>query len=161
MQIVNWQVGWRRSETMKNQKHILVAQLFMPSDAHILKGLLEAENITVFIFDEGFSSLTPADALISGGIKLHVPFEQREKAKKIVDKFYENLKEESTLKCSNCNSTNLKHDYVEHFKYGFINLISAFAGANASHGTRHYKRCLDCGYRVLIFRKSSYYILHP
>ena len=132
---------------MKPQKHILVAQLFIPSDAHILKSLLEAEKITVFIFDEGFSSLTPADAIAVGGIKVHVPFEQKEKAQQIVDKFYENLKEEDILKCSNCGSTNLKHNYIEHIKYGFINLISAFAGANVSHGVRHYKKCLDCKYR--------------
>ena len=132
---------------MKSQKHILVAQLFISSDAHILKGLLEAEDITVFMFDEGFASLTPADAVAVGGIKIHVPFEQKEKAQKIVDKFYKNLKKESILKCSNCGSTNLKHDYIEHIKYGFINLISAFAGANTSHGVRYYKRCLDCGYK--------------
>ena len=38
---------------MKNQQHIQIAQLFMPSDAHILRGLLEAQNITVFMFDVG------------------------------------------------------------------------------------------------------------
>ncbi len=132
---------------MKPQKHIQIAQLFMPSDAHILRGLLEAQDITVFMFDEGFSSLTPADAVAVGGIKLHVPLEQKEKAQKIVDKFYENLKEENILKCSNCGSTKLKHDYIEHIKYGVINLMSAFAGANASHGTRHFKKCLNCGYK--------------
>ncbi len=94
---------------------------------------------------KGFSSLTPADAVAVGGIKLHVPFEQKEEADKIIDKFYENLKEESILKCSNCGSTKLKHDYIEHIKYGVINLISAFAGANASHGVLYYKQCLDCG----------------
>jgi len=100
------------------------------------------------MFNEGFSSLTPADAIASGGIKLHVPFEQKNRAiLQITNEFFENLKEESTLKCSNCDSTNLKHDYFEHIKYGFINLISALSGVNASHGVRHYKRCLDCGYR--------------
>jgi len=131
----------------KENQHIEIANLFISSDAHILRGLLEAEDITVFVFNEGFSSLTPADALASGGIKIHVPFEQKEKAEKITDEFFDNLKEETILKCANCDSINLKHDYVEHFKYGFINLVSAFGGANASHGTRHYKRCLDCGYR--------------
>jgi len=58
--------------------HILIAQLFMPSDAHILRGLLEAQDITVFMFDEGFVSLTPADAVAVGGIKLHVPLGQKE-----------------------------------------------------------------------------------
>ena len=128
-------------------QHIEIAQLFISSDAHILRGLLEAEDITVFLFNEGYASLTPADALISGGIKLHVPFEQKERAEPIVEAFFENLKEESQPKCHECGSTNLKHDYAEQFKYGLINLFSALGGANASHGVRHYKQCLDCGYR--------------
>ncbi len=133
---------------MKAQnKHILIAQLFMPSDAHILRGLLEAQNITVFMFDEGFSSLTPADAVAVGGIKLHVPFEQKEEAEKIVDTFYENLKEESIPKCANCDSVNLKYDLVEHLKHISINLLVSLTSANASHGVRKFKKCLDCGYR--------------
>ena len=140
-------VHLKGTKMSKENQHIEIATLFISSDAHILRGLLEAEDITVFVFNEGFSSLTPADTIISGGIKLHVPFEQKEKAEKITHEFFENLKEENTLKCANCGSTNLKHDYVEHFKYGLINLISAFGGANASHGVRHYKQCLDCGYR--------------
>jgi hypothetical protein len=126
-------------------RHIEIAQLFLSSDAHILRGLLESEDITVFIFNEGYASLTPADALISGGIKLHVPFDQKEKAEPIVDAFFENLKEESTHKCSECGSTNLKRDYMEQFKHAIINLFSALGGANASHGVRQYRRCLDCG----------------
>jgi len=133
---------------MKTEKqHIEIAQLFISSDAHILRGLLEAEDITVFIFNEGYASLTPADALISGGIKLHVPFDQKERAEPIIEAFFENLKEESQPKCSECGSTNLKHNYLEQFKYFFINLITAMGGVNASHGVRHYKQCLDCGCR--------------
>jgi len=129
-------------------QHIEIAQLFISSDAHILRGLLEAEDITVFLFNEGYSSLTPADALISGGIKLHVPFEQKERAEPIVEAFFENLKEESQPKCHKCGSTNLKQDYKERLKYSFINLFSVIVGGvNASHGVRYYKRCLDCGYR--------------
>ncbi len=132
---------------MKNaQQHILIAELALSSDAHILRGLLEAQNITVFMFDEGFSSLTPADALAVGGIKIHVPFEQKDKANKIVNAFYENLKKESIPKCSNCDSINLKYDIREHIKHIFMNLLTFFTGTNASHGTRSFKKCLDCGY---------------
>ena len=131
----------------ERNQHIQIAQLFISSDAHILRALLEAEGITVFLFNEGFSSLTPADALSSGGIKVHVPFDQKERAEPIVEEYFKNLEKESKPKCSNCDSTNLKHDYVEHFKYGFINFFSALVGANASHGVRYYERCLDCGYQ--------------
>ena len=133
---------------MKTQnKHIQIAQLFMPSDAHILRGLLEAQDITVFMFDEGFASLTPADAVAVGGIKLHVPCEEKEKADKIVNQFYENLKEESTVKCANCDSTKLEHDVWEHTKHIVINILTFITGTNASHGTRRFMKCLDCGYK--------------
>ena len=128
----------------KNQ-HIEIAQLFISSDAHILRGLLEVEGITVFLFNEGYASLTPADALVSGGIKLHIPYEQKERAEPIVEDFFNNLKEESLPKCHNCGSTNLKHNYTEQLKHGLINFFSAMGGVNASHGVRYYKRCLDCG----------------
>ena len=130
----------------KNQL-IEIAQLFISSDAHILRGLLEAEGIEVFMFNEGFASLTPADALISGGIKIHIPSNQKEKAEPILESFFENLKDEIQIKCSNCGSSNLTHDYFEHLKYGLINLFSALGGANASHGVRYYKKCLECGYK--------------
>ena len=133
---------------MKTQnKHMQIAQLFMPSDAHILRGLLEAQDITVFMFDEGLSSLLPAYTIATGGIKLHVPFEEKEKADKIVNQFYENLKEESIPKCANCDSKNLQHDKVEHFKHIVINILTSCTGTNASHGTRRFKKCLDCGYQ--------------
>jgi len=131
----------------RDNQHIEIAKLFISSDAHILRGLLEAEEITVFMFNEGYASLTPIDAIISGGIKLHVPFDQKKRAEPIVEAFFENLKDESQAKCHECGSTNLKHDYAEQLKYGLINFFSAFAGTSSSHGVRYYKQCLDCGYR--------------
>ena len=131
----------------KENQHIEIAQLAFSSDAHILRGLLETADIKVFLFNEGFSSLTPADAVASGGIKIHVPFKEKEKAEKITTEFFKNLEEEKVVKCANCNSTNLKYDYKEHLKHIVINLISLFGGTNASHGFRHYKKCLECGYQ--------------
>jgi len=132
---------------MKNKNQLIeIAQLLIPSDAHILRGLLETEEIKVFIFDNEYASLSPTDALIAGGIKINVPSEQKEKAELIVEEFFKNLKKDSEPKCANCNSTHLRHDYKEHFKYVFINLFSALTGVNSSQGVRYYKKCLECGY---------------
>ncbi len=54
---------------MPNQ-FIEVARFFDPTNAHILRGLLESEDIQVEIFDEYFSSLTPVDSVIAGGNKI-------------------------------------------------------------------------------------------
>jgi len=75
-----------------SNKLIEVARLFDPINAHILRGLLEVEGIKVEIFDEYFSSLTPVDRTIVGGIKLLVLDSDIEKAEPIIEKFYENLK---------------------------------------------------------------------
>jgi len=75
-----------------SNKLIEVARLFDPIDAHILRGLLEAEDIKVEIFDEYFSSLTPVYRTIIGGIKLLVLDSDIEKAEPIIEKFYKNLK---------------------------------------------------------------------
>ena len=53
-----------------HNEFIEVARFFTASDAHILRALLEVEDIEVSILDEQFSSLTPVDSVISGGIKL-------------------------------------------------------------------------------------------
>ena len=75
-----------------SNKLIEVARLFDPINAHILRGLLEEEGIKVEIFDEYFSSFTPVDRTIVGGIKLLVLDSDIEKAEPIIEKFYENLK---------------------------------------------------------------------
>jgi len=131
------------SSDNQQREHIQVAQLFSSADAHILRGLLEVSGITVFIFNEGFSSLY---AMVPEGITLHVPSDQLELARPIVDSFFDNLKEESLLKCPNCDSTNLKHNYIRHIKYGIINLVLFLIGSDGSKGIRKYKECLDCGY---------------
>ena len=68
---------------MPNQ-FIEVARFFDSTDAHILRGLLEAEDIQVEIFDEGFSSLTPVYSVIAGGIKLLILDSNKDKAEPII-----------------------------------------------------------------------------
>ncbi|HIP61719.1 MAG TPA: DUF2007 domain-containing protein [Sulfurovum sp.] len=131
---------------MNNNQHIEIARLFLFSDAHILRGLLEVENIEVFMFDEGFSSLEPATAVISGGVKIHVPYKDKDMAMQITEEFFTNMKMENITKCPNCESSNVSHDYKSQFKHFLINLITIMGGTNASRGVRYYKYCSDCGY---------------
>ncbi|NKQ40964.1 MAG: DUF2007 domain-containing protein [Sulfurovum sp.] len=131
----------------KSNQYICIAELSTSSDAHILRGLLETEDIEVFIFNEGFASLTPAYTVAMGGIKLHIPLMKKEKADPVVESYFNNLKIENHPKCSNCGSVNLKHDYTEHLKYTIHAIVAVSLGANVSRGRRVYKKCLDCRYR--------------
>jgi hypothetical protein len=70
---------------------VQVGTFLVSSDAHILRGLLEAEDIKVFIFDELFSSNSIGNPSVLGGIKVFVPFKDLEKAKKITNEYYKNI----------------------------------------------------------------------
>ena len=116
----------------KENQHICIAEISFSTESHILRGLLQAEEIeVVFIDGEKFES----DIFT----QIHVPFEQKEKAQKVVDEFFYNLK----LKCPECDSVKLKEDYGAYFKYGIRNFFSALGSAE---DRRVYKRCEGCGY---------------
>ena len=107
-----------------NNQSICIAELGNIGEAHILRGLLQSENITVFTFD-----INSHEGDIS--IPLHVPFEQKEEAQKVVDLFYKNMKPS----CPKCKSLKLKTDYKGFFKDFF-----------KTNCTREYKFCEECNY---------------
>jgi hypothetical protein len=130
-----------------SNKFIEVARFFDPIDAHILRGLLEAEDIKVEIFDEYFSSLTPIDRTIIGGIKLLVLDSDIEKAEPIIEKFYENLKTEAKNVCPKCSSVYIRKDYITQFKMFLFSLFGALVGTGFQRHTPEYKICISCGYK--------------
>jgi hypothetical protein len=56
----------------------------IPIDCHILKGRLETDGLTCFIFDENYVWIDPFKAVAIGGVKLKVPSDQKEIAEKII-----------------------------------------------------------------------------
>ena len=78
-----------------DNKLVEVTSFFTASDAHILRALLEAEDIEEEIFNEQFSSLTPADSVISGGVKLWITSTDVKKAEPIIQSYSDNLKIET------------------------------------------------------------------
>jgi len=107
-----------------NNQNICIAELGNREEAHILRGLLQAENITVFIFD-----INSHEGDIP--LPIHVPLAQKEEAQKVVDLFYENMKPS----CPKCKSVKLKTDYMEFFKDFF-----------KTNCTKEYKYCEGCDY---------------
>ena len=107
-----------------SKKDICIAELGNMEEAHILRGLLQSENIVVFLSD-----INPHEGDIP--IPIHVPLDQKEKAQKVVDLFYENMKP----RCPKCKSSNLKTDYRGFFKDFF-----------RTNCDKEYKYCGSCGY---------------
>ncbi len=56
-----------------------------PIDCHILKGRLETEGISCFIYDENLIWVHPFIAVAIGGVKLKVPSDKFVQSKKIID----------------------------------------------------------------------------
>ena len=61
-----------------------------PIEAHILRSLLENENIEVFIFDELSTVINPYIAYGNGGIKVKIKREDEEKALKVLKDIEDN-----------------------------------------------------------------------
>ncbi|MHB8158570.1 MAG: putative signal transducing protein [Desulfocucumaceae bacterium] len=62
---------------------VLLASLFNPVEAHILRGLLKSRGIEAFLFDERAASYIP---MLIGGIRLMVRKSDLERAKKIISR---------------------------------------------------------------------------
>ncbi len=103
------------------------------SEALIIKGKLESENIRVFLADEYTVDTDPLVSNAIGGVKLQVNTAQVEKAKSIIKSIDASLLKEEVV-CVKCKSTNFKMRLV--FKNFILKLIPL-------NGQFEY-RCLDC-----------------
>ena len=72
---------------MKNQKWALVSILQDPIQAEILRGLLEAQGITIHIVREGYQAAYGIANQASVRIEILAPENQVEEAKQILDDY--------------------------------------------------------------------------
>jgi len=103
------------------------------SEAQIIKGRLEAENINVFLADEYTVDTDPLVSNAIGGVKLQVYTEQTEIAKNIIRTIDASLLKEPVL-CANCKSSNFS--LKMNIKNLFLKLIPV-------SGQFEYN-CIDC-----------------
>lgn len=103
------------------------------SEALIIKGKLESENIRVFLADEYTVDTDPLVSNAIGGVKLQVNTQQVAIAKTIIKKINPSLLIEE-IRCLSCNSMNFKMRLI------FKNFILKLFPLN---GRFEYK-CLDC-----------------
>ncbi|MDZ4140507.1 MAG: DUF2007 domain-containing protein [Methylotenera sp.] len=96
---------WKTVSTFDNQL-----------EAHIVKGLLESENIPVFLVGEHYASVQWVYTFALGHIRLQVPPSQAAKAQEILvqyrqGQYQQNLESEfqlAPLTCSHCGSTEIQ-----------------------------------------------------
>lgn len=103
------------------------------SEALIIKGKLESENIRVFLADEYTVDTDPLVSNAIGGVKLQVDFEHVERAKSIIKMIDASLLKEE-IRCVNCHSVNFN------LRITFRNIVLKLIPIN---GQFSYK-CSDC-----------------
>lgn len=80
-------------------------------DLHIVKGRLESEAITCFVFDEHIVSVNPLYNITVGGIKLKVREEDVQKAITVLKEIEASpltTEQDLPIVCPNCSSTNVE-----------------------------------------------------
>lgn len=65
----------------------IVFTTFVYAEAALVKSLLEANGLDVFMHDENLTRMYPFTSAAVGGIKLAVPDEQIEKAKDVLQEY--------------------------------------------------------------------------
>ncbi|MFT7054163.1 MAG: hypothetical protein ACJAU1_001722 [Psychromonas sp.] len=124
---------------------IVVARFSFPLEAQIAKGLLESEEIPVFIADEHTINMQWLYSDAMGGVRLLTPFEFADRAQHLLSKdFSENIEDElqaSHEKCPECAS-----EYIEPYTKGkraafVVFILLGFPLFFYKHGLR----CKNCG----------------
>lgn len=141
------------------QRLVTIANLNGPTEAHILKGRLEAEGIACFIGDEHIVAAQPFYSVAVGGVKLKVTEDNAEQARSILTQIQEGSSEyllddnlelapamqehiEETLTCPNCGSD---HVSEERFSKTVFSLSYLLFGFPLPFVNRKHK-CYDCNY---------------
>lgn len=130
-----------------SQEFVQVATFFDAWDAHILRGLLESDDIEVRLFDEQTASLLPIYPSMLGGVKVLVEEGDLAKAKRITDEYFSNIETQELMKCPSCESIDLRNDYKTYLSSFGLNILGIFTGGySLSSSSCKYKQCKDCGY---------------
>ncbi|MDX5482766.1 MAG: DUF2007 domain-containing protein [Hymenobacteraceae bacterium] len=140
------------------ERLVTVATFHELTEAHILKGRLEAEGILCFLGDEHIVGVQPFYSVAVGGVKLKVTEEDVMEAKAILSRIqegnseflYDNIEMAPPMQehpqarvCPNCSS-----DHVGEEKYNktVFSISYLLLGFPVPFLSRKYT-CYDCGYR--------------
>ena len=122
---------------------VYVANFYYSADAHILRGLLENEGVHVEIFTEGFNAIYGS---VSSGVELWIHPSDIDKARPIIEQYYENLEREQKGICPECGSDDISRDVMKYLKTVFYFLSYIMAGAPPSKGSPKHLKCNSCDY---------------
>ncbi len=140
------------------ERLITIATFDQPTEAHIVKGRLEAEGIPCFLGDEHIVAAQPFYSVAVGGVKLKVTEGDAEEARALLARIQggtseyildDNIELAPPMQehvpaatCPNCGS---EHVAEEKFSKTVFSLSYLLLGFPIPFVKRQYK-CYDCGY---------------
>jgi hypothetical protein len=136
---------------------VTIASFNQPTEAHILKGRLEAEGIPCFLGDENIVAAQPFYSVAVGGVKLKVTEDDAEEARAILGRIQGGTNEyllddnvelappmqehtTETVICPNCGSDHVAEERYSKTVFSFSYLLFGFP---LPFINRKYK-CYDC-----------------
>ena len=125
---------------------VTIARYTYSSEAQIIKGRLEAEDIQVFLRDNITIDTDPLVSHAIGGVKLKVLAKDENKARDILESITKfSLDDDGNLiKCPNCNKEKIElYSTINNLKSFFYFLIGFISGT-LPFSTRYEYKCIDC-----------------
>ena len=112
-------------------------------EANILLGKLQEEGITCFLRDEFTITVDPILTNALGGIKLEVPEDQTEEARKLLEQFDEERR--ALLICPACGSTEVEYISNPSKSGNWISNVISYLFSGYSVSIRKTYHCFHCG----------------
>lgn len=131
---------------INEDKFTTIARFQYSSEAQIVKGRLEADNVRVFVSDNLTIDTDPIVSNAIGGVKLKVYSEDKMRAIEILKSInqYSTDDEGKEILCPNCNSQKVEYfTNVKDFKSLFFFLIGLLFGVLPFY-TKYEYRCENC-----------------
>lgn len=140
-----------------NQDKIIVYQTFTdPINAHIIKGVLDANGIECFISDENIIAVNLLYAQAVGGVKLNVFEKEIPRINSLLNSGITNAEteveenSENCIICPRCHSNNVAYGGSVKKKFGLWNMILPFLLMVYPFTMRKAYHCFNCDHE---FRK--------
>ncbi len=129
-------------------KIVVIRRFDNPIEANIIKGLLEANEISCFLTDENIIGLNPLYNPAIGGIKLQVFEKDIDLVEKLLSENHEikaDEEKDSILKCPACGSTNVAYGQSIKNRFSPFMIITSFLLMVYPFKARERYHCFECG----------------
>ncbi|WP_417871561.1 DUF2007 domain-containing protein [Winogradskyella sp.] len=125
---------------------VTIARFTYSSEAQIIKGRLEAEDIKVFLKDSITIDTDPLVSNAIGGVKLNVLAEDESKAKAVLNSISAYTLDDNgnAVACSNCGSNNISlYSTINSFR-SLVHFIIGFVFGSLPLSARYEYKCDNC-----------------